>query len=104
MTKTMTMTSRSPSLVAVVAGAALAAAALQGGACVAEDAVPGPPYDVMVLDQVGAPTGGLRSGFAVQRRSLQTVTDFSRLESPSFRMRQAGTVTAEYDASRDRSR
>jgi hypothetical protein len=67
----------------------LLAAALGVGACVAEDAVPGPPYAVVVIDRVDA--DGFT--FGLQRRTLETVTDFSRLESAAFRVRQGGTLT-----------
>jgi hypothetical protein len=72
----------------------LALAALLGGACVADDPISGPPYDVVVLDRVADPMNDGQSVFALQRRSLEAVTSFSRLESPAFRVRQGGTFTA----------
>jgi hypothetical protein len=67
----------------------LAALAL-GSACVSQGELRGPPFDVMVLDRVD---GG--SSFALQRRQLQTVTDFERLSAPTFAIRQGGTLRIE---------
>jgi hypothetical protein len=78
--------------------AALAGSLVLGAGCVAEEPALGPPYHVVVLDQIGAPIAGNRTAFALQHRTLETVTSLSRLESPSFRVRQGGTVTAELSA------
>jgi hypothetical protein len=72
----------------------LALAALLGGACVDDGSIPGPPYNVVVLDRVADPMHEGQSVFALQRRTLEEVTSFSRLESPAFRVRQGGTFTA----------
>jgi hypothetical protein len=81
--------------------AALAGSVVLGAGCVGEEPAPGPPYRVVVLDQIGPPIAGNRTAFALQHRTLETVTTFARLESPSFRVRQGGTVTAELSAAGD---
>lgn len=62
--------------------------------CVAEDTVPGPPYHILALDRVDPMTDSGPSVFALQPRTLETVTTFSRLESPAFRVREGGTLTS----------
>jgi hypothetical protein len=70
---------------------------LLGGsiACVEQGELPGPPYDVIVLDRVDDSSSPDDFSFALQRRTLETVSDFERLAAPSFRIRQGGTLTAE---------
>jgi hypothetical protein len=60
-------------------------------ACVSPGDVPGPPYEVVVLDRV-APES---DEFSLQRRQLTSLDDFERLTAPSFRIRQAGVLLAE---------
>lgn len=71
----------------------LASLGLSGAGCVAEDTLPGPPYAVVVIDRVDDPSGSDGFTFGLQRRTLETVTTFSRLESAAFRVRQGGTLT-----------
>lgn len=61
------------------------------GACVSPGELQGPPYELVVLDRVGA------SGeeFELQRGRLTTVDDFDQLSARGFRIRQAGVLTTE---------
>jgi len=66
---------------------------LNAAACVGEDNLPGPPYAVIAIDRVDDQSGSDSFTFGLQRRTLETVTTFSRLESAAFRVRQGGTLT-----------
>jgi hypothetical protein len=63
-----------------------------GGGCVREDTVPGPPYPVVVIDRGDDPAAGDAFTFSLHRRELTSVTNFSRLQSAMFRVRQGGTL------------
>ncbi len=66
-------------------------ALLSASGCVSQGELLGPPYELVVLDRVGA------SGdeFELRRGRLSTVDDFDQLAAPGFRIRQAGVLTAE---------
>jgi hypothetical protein len=67
--------------------------AVSGAGCVAEDTVPGPPYAVVVIDRGNDPAAADAFTFSLQRRTLDSVTNFARLESAAFRVRQGGTLS-----------
>ena len=71
----------------------LALAALLGGGCVADDPISGRPTRSWPSIASTEPMRRRTFSSRLQRRTLEEVTTFPRLESPAFRVRQGGTFT-----------